>query len=119
MGLALTDLVLTVPFGIYEIYSNVAAGPLQPWISWDDTHFNFSHVEQFPAVIWRAQPTLNIPLELSRWLVVVCALVFFAFFGFAEEARKNYKAAWDWIATTFRFRSNKNASGGEKKKGQE
>ena len=108
MALAMTDILLDTPLGIYEIYSNVVAGPLQPWISWDDTHFNFSHVEQFPAVIWRAQSTLNIPLELSRWLVVVCALIFFAFFGFAEEARKQYRAAFWKVAGLFGKKPNPN-----------
>ena len=31
---------------------------------------------------------------MSRWLVVACGLVFFAFFGFADEAQKHYKIAF-------------------------
>jgi pheromone a factor receptor len=31
-------------------------------------------------------------LETTRWAAVLCAFVFFAFFGFADEARKNYRA---------------------------
>lgn len=53
---------------------------------------------------------MNIPLELSRWLLVVCALVFFSFFGFAEEARKNYRAAWAWISGKLRFRTKQRAT---------
>lgn len=94
MALALTDLVLTVPFGIYEIYSNAADGNVYPWKGWADTHYNFSRVESFPARLWRAQPAIAIPLELNRWIVPACAFVFFAYFGFAEEARKNYSAAY-------------------------
>ncbi len=118
MALAMTDILLDTPLGIYEIYSNAIAGPIQPWISWEDTHFDFSHVEQFPAVIWRGEPLLNIPLELSRWLIVVCALVFFAFFGFAEEARRNYRAAWTWITGKLGFRRSQNRASAKGAKGE-
>jgi pheromone a factor receptor len=37
-------------------------------------------------------------IEFSRWFLVVCALVFFAFFGFADEARKNYRLAYVSVA---------------------
>ena len=37
-------------------------------------------------------------MEFARWMLVVCALIFFLFFGFAEEARKHYKGAVDSIS---------------------
>lgn len=99
MALALTDLLLTVPFGIYEIYSNAADGNVQPWKGWADTHYNFSRVDSYPAQIWRAQPIVGVSLELNRWIVPACAFIFFAYFGFAEEARKNYSAAYRAITS--------------------
>jgi hypothetical protein len=36
-------------------------------------------------------PYQALSLELYRWTPVFCAFSFFAFFGFAEEARKNYR----------------------------
>ncbi|KAL1937922.1 hypothetical protein VTO73DRAFT_12672 [Trametes versicolor] len=93
MAMAATELLLSTPLGIYEIYSNAVAAPLEPWISWDDTHFNFSRVVVYPASLWRSVPALAVPLELSRWLLPTCAIIFFAFFGFAQEARKNYHTA--------------------------
>lgn len=94
MALALTDLALTVPFGIYEIYSNTVDAPVQPWTGWADVHFGFSRVDQYPALMWRASPAVAVPIELSRWIVPATAFVFFAYFGFAEEARKNYRVAY-------------------------
>jgi len=94
MGLAMTDLLLSVPFGIYEIYSNATGGTIQPWKGWADTHFNFDRVNQYPAGLWRANPQSAVPLELNRWLIPACAFIFFSYFGFAEEARKNYWSAW-------------------------
>jgi len=37
-------------------------------------------------------------MELTRWLVVACGFIFFAFFGFADEALKHYKIAFGSIA---------------------
>lgn len=58
----------------------------------------FSRVDQIPAIIWRWDPNANTGIEMSRWLVVVCGLIFFAFFGFADEAQKHYKIAFDSVA---------------------
>ncbi|KAJ7455412.1 hypothetical protein FB451DRAFT_1407733 [Mycena latifolia] len=38
-------------------------------------------------------------LELSRWAGVICALAFFAFFGFAAEAHKNRRLPFWAVAT--------------------
>ena len=93
MAIALTEIVFSTPLGAYEIYSNAVASPLEPWKGWDDTHFNFSKVITYSAPFWRQDPSLVIPLELSRWVLPLCAFAFFAFFGFAEEARRNYRMA--------------------------
>jgi pheromone a factor receptor len=104
MALALTDLLLTTPFAIFGMYVRAAHG-LEPWISWSDTHSNFSRVAQYPAILWRDTKGLTdeeekmrimgvVALELSRWSPVLCAFVFFGFFGFASEARRSYKLAF-------------------------
>ena len=102
MALALTSLIITVPLGIYEIYSNTVDAPVQPWTSWKDVHYGFSRVDQYPAFLWRAIPTLAVPIELSRWTVPAIAFIFFAYFGFAEEARRNYRLAFLALNTRVR-----------------
>lgn len=89
MAIATTDLLLSVPISAYGIYLN-ASEDIAPWISWDDTHFHFWQVHQYPAILWRSDRNTLISIELSRWLVPFCAFVFFAFFGFASEARAFY-----------------------------
>ncbi|KAJ7246160.1 pheromone A receptor-domain-containing protein [Mycena haematopus] len=64
------------------------------WISWADTHSNFSRVVQVPGVYWRANVNTVASLETTRWVTVACALLFFAYFGFADEAVKNYRGAY-------------------------
>jgi pheromone a factor receptor len=90
MALATTEIVCTTPLAIFVIYTNTAGRALEPWRSWDDTHWNFSRVEQIPAVIWRSDRVLSNGIELARWIVPACSFVFFAFFGFANEALRHY-----------------------------
>lgn len=91
MALAMTDIFFTVPLAAFTIWLDVTATPVGPWISWADTHFDYSRVEQIPAVIWRQDRLIVVCMEFTRWSAPFCALVFFAYFGFAEEAKKNYK----------------------------
>lgn len=37
-------------------------------------------------------------LEMSRWLIIACGLIFFGFFGFADEARKHYRLAAQFVS---------------------
>ncbi|CDO69988.1 hypothetical protein BN946_scf184836.g62 [Trametes cinnabarina] len=90
MAIAMTDLLCSVPISAYGIYLNIVDGGINPWISWDDTHFQFWRVDQVPAAFWRASRDTVISFELARWLIPFCAFMFFAFFGFAAEARAYY-----------------------------
>lgn len=97
MALATVELLCTIPLSGYGLYLNLTAAPMNPWISWEDTHFDYSHVNQYPAVIWRMSYNSVVSFELSRWAAPFCAFVFFGFFGFAEEARKNYVVVFSLI----------------------
>jgi pheromone a factor receptor len=98
IALASVEIICTVPLGIYALYLNVANNVMHPWISWQDTHSGYSRVDQIPSILWRSIPLQQSSLELSRWLPIVCALLFFGFFGFADEARKNYRSAVSSVA---------------------
>ncbi|THU83830.1 pheromone receptor Rcb3 B45 [Dendrothele bispora CBS 962.96] len=97
MALAMTDIMCTTPIAIALVVINLTSAPLEPWRSWEDTHFAFSRVEQIPAVLWRSNHLVVVGVECTRWLNVVCSLLFFAFFGFADEARKHYRLAFRFI----------------------
>ncbi|KAF7293020.1 Argonaute-like protein [Mycena indigotica] len=98
MALASVDLIFTIPLGIWVLYNNVAVVGLSPWISWEDTHSNFSRVVQVPGIFWRSDPLTAASLETLRWATIFCAFVFFGFFGFADEAMKNYKTVVNSVA---------------------
>ncbi|TBU29735.1 pheromone A receptor-domain-containing protein [Dichomitus squalens] len=89
MAIATAELMCTTPIAAYGLYLN-ATSPIYPWISFSDTHFDYSRVDQYPSVVWKMSTSAVISFEFSRWSVVFCALLFFAFFGFADEARRHY-----------------------------
>ncbi|KAL0571559.1 a-factor receptor, partial [Marasmius crinis-equi] len=103
MTLAFTDILFSIPIGSYVIYVGLHGVPLQPWISWAETHYDFGRIRQLPVLIWRNNPSLQISVELDRWLAVFCAFSFFALFGFANEAQKNYRLAFWFVAGKFGF----------------
>lgn len=105
MALAALEILLTVPLASYIVYLNLTAAPVRPWISWADTHSNFNRYDQYPAAVWRRDPRSNVLHELSRWDKPLCAFVFFAFFGFADEARKHYRTAATTTMTKLGFRT--------------
>jgi pheromone a factor receptor len=103
MALAMTDICATIPLGIFMIWLNASATTVEPWISWADTHFNFSRVEQIPAFLWRSNHLLVVAVEFSRWISPICSFIFFGFFGFASESRRNYRLAWRWAGKQLPF----------------
>ncbi|KAH9039138.1 STE3-domain-containing protein [Lactarius pseudohatsudake] len=98
-----TQLLFTLPFSLFNLYINAHVIPVQQWISWEDTHFNYSHVTQFPSGQWRADLLHSMGIEATRWTVIPCAFLFFAFFGFAEEARKHYRLAYSSVRSRLRL----------------
>jgi len=103
IALSASQLLFALPLTIFVLYLDTNVVPMFPWISWEDTHFNYSFVDQIPAFTWRASPASEATLELVRWLTVFSAFFFFAFFGFAEEARKHYRLAYSFASSRLRL----------------
>ena len=89
MALGATDVISSVPINIFSMISTVRQG-LAPWTSWEDIHVNVSRVLEYPAEVWHYHYSQT---DMSRWMCVACAFVFFAYFGFADEATKRYRSA--------------------------
>ncbi|KAF5378503.1 hypothetical protein D9615_007171 [Tricholomella constricta] len=101
MSLATVELLFNTPISAYGLYLNATLTPIYPWKSWADIHFDWYTIDTVPAVLWRSRRIHVVTLELSRWSVVFCALIFFAFFGFADESRKHYRLAYWAVAKRF------------------
>jgi len=70
------ELTITFPLGLYSLLSNGLNGTVFPWISWEDTQYDFDRVDQLPASYLTAEPAANFqfgvnilrPLRLLRLL---------------------------------------------------
>ncbi|KAF8145119.1 pheromone A receptor-domain-containing protein [Mycena galopus ATCC 62051] len=98
MALASLELLISLPIVTYGLYLTISRSPMQPWISWANTHADFSAIGQVPAILWRSDSHSQATVELSRWVGIIGAMLFFGFFGFAAEARKNYRLAFWAVA---------------------
>lgn len=98
MLLCCIEMSLTVPLNVFSIYENNLDAPIQPYVSWQNVHFGFSFVEKFPALLWMSNRPFYVSTELGRWVYPCSAILFFALFGFAEEARRNYCLAFWAVA---------------------
>nr|AER51017.1 pheromone receptor [Lentinula edodes]AGL07755.1 pheromone receptor [Lentinula edodes] len=90
MALSMTEMLCTLPLSAITIWFSATSAPMGPWISLSNTHFDFSRVDQYPAVIYNANPRFAASIQFNRWASVACSLIFFLLFGFAEEAQRNY-----------------------------
>jgi pheromone a factor receptor len=98
MILSSMDLLGTIPLSAYYIAKDAKSG-MVPWKSWQDTHSHYHRVIQIPGFIWKNNRDSAQALEMYRWSLVLCAFIFFAFFGFAEEARQNYRRVFTSLAS--------------------
>lgn len=88
LALASVDSLFTLPLSIAAIVLNLIESPLSPWMGLADAHFNFSKVDQVPAVEWKLNRIVRISFTCDRVFILLCAGVFVSFFSFAEESRK-------------------------------
>jgi pheromone a factor receptor len=98
MAISAVEILGTLPLGTFYIVRSSKLG-VSPWRGWAYTHENYSAVYQVPASIWKNNPNSVLFLEMYRWSLVLCAFLFFAFFGFANEARQNYRRLYTSIAS--------------------
>ncbi|KAK7039959.1 GPCR fungal pheromone mating factor [Favolaschia claudopus] len=111
MLLACTNLFMTIPLSIWVLWVDVRIFGLSPWISWEDTHRNFSRVTQIPGTFWRSDIYIAASLETTRWLTVACSFLFFTYFGFGDEAMKNYRAAFTSVTNRMGYSTAMMSSG--------
>ncbi|KAF8656121.1 hypothetical protein AX16_002759 [Volvariella volvacea WC 439] len=92
--LSLLDITFTLPLSIYTLYIANKGVALSPYTSWRSVHHDFSHVGQYSAEMWRADEARERAVEMTRWLPVFCALLFWGVVGTAREARERYGRVW-------------------------
>ncbi|PPQ96640.1 hypothetical protein CVT26_010680 [Gymnopilus dilepis] len=108
IAMALTEMTWGTSLTAYNLWSNITGG-LRPWTNWDDVHSNFSRVGLFPAD--EIPPWIIKTMILLWWALPASAFIFFAFFGFGEEARKEYKKLWTLFSKNILRKSEKEKKG--------
>ena len=98
MAVSATDILLAIPLGTLVMVNGSKLG-VKPWRGWAYTHEHYSVVHQVPASIWKNEPDDVLGLEMFRWSLVLGAFVFFALFGFADEARRHYCSVFASISS--------------------
>ncbi|KAH7099035.1 pheromone A receptor-domain-containing protein [Auriculariales sp. MPI-PUGE-AT-0066] len=89
----------TVFFFVAAFVASVKRKTIYHWISWEDTHFNFSRVERITLYMSRQGGAFVVPsYDISRFAFPITALMFFVFFGFSSQAYQSYYEAYAWIA---------------------
>jgi Pheromone A receptor len=95
MLLASSEMILIVPYSSYLMSYAFRKGVTK--FSWSTLRHNYTHVPQFPAVEWQSDPVEHLVMEVDAWSQVYCAFIFFAFFGFSDEARGHYCRVYSTI----------------------
>ena len=93
------DMVGTVPIASYIMLGLNLKNGLRPWVNWANVHSDYNVILQYPNINWKHVPDLALQLELFRWTLVLCAFIFFGLFGFADEARQNYRRLYRSLAS--------------------
>ena len=95
MCFSLIPLLLTFPFTLTSLITNIKLGP-EPWISWEDAHSNFNHFYSVPAAVVEADPYLYAALMINLCACLICCFLFFLFLGLNPEQRRQYRR-WFFI----------------------
>lgn len=95
MALAGVELLFTLPVNVWRTAVIYSSTGLFPYVSWQEMHREYEGIDIVSSFIWRR--TNESGMELNRWSFVIGAIVFFGFFGFADEAKKHYGSALDSV----------------------
>ena len=72
-----------------------AHGRHRPWTTWADVHSDWLRVDQYPLRVF--EPAYRTQLFLFFYVMPASSLLFFLFFGFGEQAVRDYSQSVDWI----------------------
>lgn len=97
IALAFVEMNLLVGITLFTLVNNIGNGGLRPWVSWEFVHDEWLRVGQvakilIPADAWQAA-------LIFWWFVPIASIIFFAFFGFGQEANAEYRKAYRWVKT--------------------
>ncbi|KAG8744460.1 hypothetical protein FRC10_010130 [Ceratobasidium sp. 414] len=95
IALSVTGMLFATAMSLFVLIITVEDGGLRPWIGWEEVHSNWHRVGQFARILI---PRFFWDRFLLTWYMTpITSVIFFAFFGFGQEAKAEYANAWRWI----------------------
>ncbi|KAH9976787.1 pheromone A receptor-domain-containing protein [Lactifluus volemus] len=101
MLLCCSEMLIVVPYSSYSLSTILKHGLYK--FSWSTLRHNYTHVPQYSTIEWQSDPVEYAIVEVDAWSLVYCAFIFFAFFGFADDARNHYRRVYSSITRRIRF----------------
>lgn len=98
MAISGVEICGTIPLATFYIVIN-AKSHVTSWKGWAEMHSHYYTVHQIAAFIWKNNSAAVAEFEMFRWSLVLCSFVFFALFGFADEARQHYRRVYTTLAS--------------------
>ena len=93
------DLLCGIPITSFYLYHAITN--LLPFHGLKKEYYNWSTIYEIPSTEWRSTTLIELGQELNRWILVWCAFLFFAIFGFTEESRNNYRSILQSVVQVF------------------
>ena len=94
MALAITQVIWQIVLTVFPMYDNISFG-LRPWTTWADVHSDWLRVDVY--TLDEFMPAYRTQMFLFFFVMPASSLLFFLFFGFGEQAVKDYRITADWI----------------------
>ncbi|CAE6424206.1 unnamed protein product [Rhizoctonia solani] len=97
IALSFTEMLFATATTLFVVIITIQDNGLRPWVSWDFVHSDWHRVDQFAKVL---APQYFWDRYLITWyLVPVTSVIFFAFFGFGQEATAEYTSYYNFVKT--------------------
>jgi pheromone a factor receptor len=96
LGMAVTTVTCSLGFTVFILVLNFQAEELRVYDTWADVHSDWLRIGQFPRIEAPIQYWTD--EEISWMLLPITAFIFFAFFGFGQEALSEYSRWGNGIA---------------------
>jgi pheromone a factor receptor len=113
VALSLVEMFIAVPLTSWVLYDN-AVQPLKT-LGWTELHFDWSRIVYYvndpthidlrlaDAAHWQVVSSSQFEhSQVTRWIPVFTAFLYFTFFGTQEEALSGYSAAVNFLSFPFR-----------------
>jgi pheromone a factor receptor len=97
IALSITEMLFATAMTLFILVVTIEDNGIRPWVSWDFVHADWMRVDQFAKIL---VPQYFWDRYLLTWYIIpITSVIFFAFFGFGQEAKAEYIKYFNWVKT--------------------